>query len=145
MSAVKPADVRFYFDQDVLGLAHAIGALRADCTYPGDPGAVIKKRERPPSPIVLGTKDPVWIPQVAALGWLIITRDARIQSHFAEIAAVRNSRAKMVALAGDDARTTWQQLGIMLRQWPRLEELQAQPGPFIYTATRTTLKRILIS
>lgn len=36
---MRPAVVRFYFDADVLGLAHTICRLRNDCTYPGDPGA----------------------------------------------------------------------------------------------------------
>jgi hypothetical protein len=44
---MKPADVCFYFDADILGLAHIICALRSDCTYPGDPGAAIKRRLRP--------------------------------------------------------------------------------------------------
>jgi len=97
VSTAKPADVRFYFDQDILGLAHVIAGLRADSTYPGDVGAVIKRRQRPACPVTPGTKDMVWIPQVTDLGWLIITRDSRIQAHKAEIAAVRDSSAKLVA------------------------------------------------
>jgi len=53
--------VRFYFDADVLGLAHVVAGLRSD-------------------------------------------------------AAVETSNARMVALAGDDARGTWQQLEILMRQ-----------------------------
>ncbi len=100
MSRARPAAVRFYFDADVLGLAHVVAGLRSDATYPGDPGAVIKRRERPACPIAdPAAKDDVWIPQVATLGWLIVTRDSRIQQHRAEIAAVKDSRARMVALA----------------------------------------------
>lgn len=51
MSRVKPADVRFYVDADVLGLAKVLAALRNDITFPGDPGAVIHKRHRPPCTI----------------------------------------------------------------------------------------------
>ena len=47
----KPATVRFYFDADVLGLAKAVVGLRSDSTYPGDPGGVVHKRQRPPCPI----------------------------------------------------------------------------------------------
>jgi hypothetical protein len=142
VSGVKPADVRFYFDQDVLGLAHVIAALRSDCTYPGDPGAVVKKRNRPACPIAPGAKDPAWIPEVARRGWLIITRDSRIQSHRAEVSAVRDNGARMIALSGDEARSTWHQLEIVMQRWRRLEELLDQPGPFIYTATRTSLKPV---
>ncbi len=94
MSSPKPASVRFYFDADVLGLAHVVAGLRSDATYPADPGAIIKRRKRPACPIAdPATKDDVWIPQVASLGWLIITRDSRIQQHRAEIAAVKASSA----------------------------------------------------
>lgn len=34
---MKPADVRFYFDADILGLAKLIAGLRSDVTYPAIP------------------------------------------------------------------------------------------------------------
>ena len=143
MSRAKPAVVRFYFDADVLGLAHVVAALRSDATFPGDPGAVIKRRERPPSPIAdPGTEDDIWIPRVAALGYLIITRDSRIQQHRAEIAAVKTNNARMVALSGDEARGTWQQLEVLRRHWRASEVLATRPGPFVYTARRASLKAV---
>ena len=139
----RPADVRYYFDADVLGLAKVVAGLRADATYPGDKGAVVHKRQRPPCPIVdPQTPDPEWIPEIANRGWLIITRDRHIRDHPAEIDAVRTHRAKMVALAGEDARGTWQQLEVLMRQWRKIVEL-TDAGPFIYNATRTSLKPIL--
>src|SRR5947209_3893213 len=120
----RPARVRFYFDADVLGVAKVIAALRSDVTYPGDPGATIHKRTRPPCSITdPATLDRVWIPQVSEREWLIVTRDSRIQDHRAEIEAVRENGAKMVALTGRDARNTWQQLEVVMSQWRRLEEL----------------------
>jgi hypothetical protein len=66
VSRIKPAQVSFYLDADVLGLAHVLAALRADVTYPGDPGAVIHKRERPPCPVATPhAKDTEWIPIVS--------------------------------------------------------------------------------
>ncbi|TAL13160.1 MAG: hypothetical protein EPN99_15895 [Frankiales bacterium] len=143
MSAAKPAVVRFYLDADVLGLAHVVAALRNDATYPGDPGAIIKRRERPACPITdPATKDDVWIPEVASRGWLIITRDSRIQQHPAEIAAVKSNNARMVALSGDEARGTWQQLEVLMRHWRAIEVLATRPGPFVYTAKRGSLKSV---
>lgn len=99
----KPATVRFYFDADVLGLAKALVGLRNDITYPGDPGGVVHKRERPPCPVTdPATADDVWIPVVASYDWLIVTRDSRIQDHRAEIEAVRENDARMIALAGKE-------------------------------------------
>jgi hypothetical protein len=146
VSRAKQAVVCFYFDTDVLGLAHVVAALRNDVTYPGDPGAIIKRRERRPCPVTdPATKDDVWIPAVASLGWLVITRDSRIQQHRAEIAAIKINSARMVALSGNDARGTWQQLEVLMRQWRAVDALASQAGPFIYTATRTSLKPVALA
>jgi PIN domain-containing protein len=100
----RTAVVRFYVDADILGLGKLIASLRNDVTYPGDPGAEIHKRQRPPCPITSpDVLDPDWIPEVARRGWLIVTRDSAIITNRNEIAAVREHRAKMVALNQQDA------------------------------------------
>lgn len=145
MTRVRPAEVRFYFDADVLGLAKVVASLRGDVTYPGDPGATVHKRTRPACPIAdSAVPDREWIPAVAKLGWLIVTRDSRIQDHRAEVSAVRENSAKMVALSGRDARNTWQQLEVLIRQWRGIEQLADQQGPFIWRATRSGLARVSI-
>jgi hypothetical protein len=112
-------------------------------TYPGDPGALIHKRERPPCPVMTPhAKDTEWIPIVAQNRWLIITRDRHIQDNRREIVAVRDSGARMVALSGRDARGTFDQLEIIMIQWRAITQLLATPGPFIYTATRASLRAV---
>lgn len=134
---IRPAQVRFYVDADLLGLAKILCAIRSDFTHPGDPGAVIKRRERPPCMITSpAAKDPSWIPRVAAEGWLIVTRDRHIQQRLGEINAVRNNRAKMVNLASDDARDPWGQLEVFMTRWREIELLADVEGPFIYVITR---------
>lgn len=141
--AAKPATVRFYLDADVLGLAKVLAPLRSDLTYPGDPGAVIHRRSRSACPITSpSTKDTVWIPKVTSLGWLIVTRDSRIQDHRAEIQSVRAAGARMVALAGREATNTWAQLEVVMTQWRAIERLLEDPGPYIYNATRTSLREV---
>ena len=143
MSRIKPADVRFYLDADLLGLARVLAGLRHDVTYPGDPGALIHKRSRPPCPITSpAVKDTQWIPEVAARGWLIITRDRHIQEHHLEIAAVREHRARMVALTAADAGSVFAQLEVVMSRWRDIERCVAEPPPFIYAATRTTMRSI---
>jgi hypothetical protein len=142
-SPARPATVRFYFDADVLGLAKAIGNLRTDITWPGDDGGMVHKRLREPCPIrSTATPDVEWIPVVARHNWLIITRDSRIQDHRAEIEAVRNNAARMIALAGRDARGVWSQLEVFMCQWRAIEATHTEDGPFIYSATRTRLRPI---
>jgi len=137
----RPAEVRFYFDADVLGLAKIMVQVRPDCTYPGDPGGVLHKRRRPPCPITQpATLDPDWIPEVARHGWLIITRDSNIQGHTAEIEAVRQNGAKMIALSGKDSIGTWAQLNVLLHHWRRVELAYEEQAPFIYSATRTSFR-----
>jgi hypothetical protein len=96
----KPASIRFYVDVDLLGLAKILVQVRSDVTYPGDPGEVLHRRERPPC-VITNTEvpDTVWIPSVAQEGWLIVSRDSNVAAHRAEIEAVRLFGAKMVALA----------------------------------------------
>lgn len=143
MTRPRPDVVRFYVDADVLGLGKTLAVLRTDVTYPGDPGATIRKRVRPACPVAgPHVQDTDWIPVVADAGWLIITRDRRIQDHHLEVAAVRDSGAKMVNLTADTASTTWGQLEVVMRHWRTMEKLQRQPGPFIYRASLAKLNEI---
>ena len=43
----------------------------------------------------------------AVRGWLIVTRDSMITQNRNEIVAVRENKAKMVALNQRDAQTKW--------------------------------------
>jgi hypothetical protein len=138
----KPAPVQFYIDADVLGLAKILVQTRADVTYPGDPGGPVKGgRIRAACTIKdTATRDSVWIPETARQGWIIITRDRRIQEHRAEIEAVRTSGARMITLAGAEAVDTFHQLEALMCNWRRILSLAGRPGPFICIVTRTTLR-----
>lgn len=145
MSArAKTARVQYYIDADLLGLAKILVQVRPDVTYPGDPGGITRNRRvRPPCPIKEPrTLDHVWIPETARRGWLIITRDRHIQDHRAEINAVRESGARMVTLAGNEAVTPFAQLEVVMCQWRRIEAILAEAAPFIYSATRTTFRKV---
>lgn len=143
---MKPATVRFYFDADILGLAKVVGALRPDVTYPGDAGAQIHGRARPPCAITTAdTPDTDWIPYTAASGMLAITRDGRIRQRVAEIDAVIEREARLVVLTSADAKTVWDQLEVLMIQWRRIEKLHDDPGPFVYRASRSQLDAVTLS
>jgi hypothetical protein len=138
-------DVRFYFDADILGLAHVVCALRLDCTYPGDKGLTIKRRTRPPCVVTTPkAKDPEWIPVVANQGWIAITRDSNILDHLSALQAVRNNGLRLVTLSGPDGKYKWTQLEIIMTQWRRIEALQDRTGPLIISSTRTTFRELAI-
>ena len=60
---IRAARVRIYVDADIRGLGIILGQLRNDLTYPGDPGAEIHKRQRPPCPVTrTSLLDVGWIP-----------------------------------------------------------------------------------
>ncbi len=120
-----------------------MAGLRNDVTYPGDPGALIHNKLRPPCVITTPeTDDSDWIPVVASRGWLIITRDRRIQDHRLEVAAVMDNSAKLVALSSAEAGNKWAQLEVVMSRWREIDALVELPGPFIYTATRSTLDEV---
>jgi hypothetical protein len=137
--AARPAQVNYYVDADVLGVARVLADIRRDVTYPGDPGGSVKGgRVRPPCTVTeAAADDEAWIPETARQGWLAITRDKAIQDNHAEIEAVRVSGARMVAMAGREAIDTFAQLEVLLCNWRRIEALLAEAGPFIYNVTRT--------
>lgn len=137
MSRVKAADVRVYFDADVLGLAHILCRERTDFTYPGDPGLTLHKRRRSACAIAPHAKDQDWIPIVSRRNWLIIGRDRHIQQRPVELDAVRRHNARMVNLAGEDAGNTWAQLEVFMTRWREIEAVLEKPGPFIYQAFLT--------
>ncbi|GEL16932.1 hypothetical protein [Pseudonocardia asaccharolytica] len=66
---------------------------------------------------------------------------ARIQELTAEIAAVRDSGARMVALGSRDARGTFDQLEVFMSRWRAIQVCLDEPGPFIYVAPRSTFRR----
>lgn len=143
MTKVRAAHVSYYFDADVLGPAKILAAIRPDVTYPGDPGGIIHKKQRPACIVATtNTLDDVWIPLVTEQGWLIITKDRHIQTRVREIQAVRDHGARMVALAGTEAIGTFNQLEIIMRQWRRIQACLDEAGPFIYRATRTSFKPV---
>jgi uncharacterized protein with PIN domain len=145
VNAYRTADVRFYIDADLLGLAKILASVRYDVTYPGDPGDRLYRRQRPPCLITNpATLDHDWLPTVAAQGWVVITRDRRIQGHRAEIAAVREHGARLITLSSADAVSKFAQLEIVMCRWRDIEGCTREPGPFIYQTTRTAFTKLNI-
>ena len=50
-------------------------------------------------------------------------------------------QAKMFRLDARHGLNKWQQLEIIVTQWRRFEQMSELPGPWLYMATRTTLRK----
>lgn len=112
-------------------------------TYPGDPGAVVRKRQRSPCAIASTDVDDVdWIPRIAADGMIAISRDSKISRRIAEVEAVVRHKLRLVVLTSADAGTVWAQLEVLMCQWRGIERLVDVPGPYIYRASRTQLSAV---
>jgi hypothetical protein len=136
--------VRFYVDADLIGLAKVLVAVRSDVTFPGDTGGLgIDGLNREPCPVDAGTLDVDWVPKVAGLGWVIITRDRHIRHRPAEREALIEHKARLVTLDARRQLDRWGQLEIVVTQWRAIEEMADLPGPWVYSASRTGLHKFL--
>jgi hypothetical protein len=140
----RPAEVRFYFDADILGVARIVASLRPDVTFPGDPGAEVQRRYRGPCPVAsTRVPDREWIPIVTARGWAIVTRDRHIRDRPAELAAVLEHGARLFAITSRETPLdTFRILEIVMTRWRDIERIATLPGPFVYAVARGGTSRI---
>ncbi len=137
------AHVQYYIDADMLGRGKLLVQVRTTSPTRAIQAAFCTIVGVSPAPSCLrpcrtsnGSRS--W----TANHWLIITRDANIAVNRAEIAAVRDNAARMVTLSGRDAIGTWNQIEILMTQWRQIQSFLDQPGPFIYAATRTSIRAV---
>jgi len=135
---------RWYIDADTLGLAHVLIRARHDVTFPGDDGTRHSARwTLPPCPIQqTSARDTEWIPQVAAAGMAIISRDAAISRRRVEKDAILAAGAQMFAITDPGQLRVWDLLEIVMQRWRDMERLRERPGPYIFALTRTRMTEI---
>lgn len=74
--ASRRAHIRYFADENALGLAKILLRQRDDIVHPGHPLV-------PEAP--LGTADLNWVPLVGRMRWIVLSRDRRIRSRPAEL------------------------------------------------------------
>lgn len=125
-------DIRFYVDEDILGLGAGLMWLRPDvvtCGY--EP--VGDKLHR-------GMPDIEWIPAVAALGLIAITNNDKIRKNPIEAALCVQHGARIIGLAGKLAqRNTWDSVLLLARHWQSIENfVDTKPnGPWWLAVTQS--------
>jgi hypothetical protein len=112
---------QYFVDENLLPVGRALAHVRADVVHPDHPAL---------PQIPLGTKDPEWIPLVGrdALNLVVITRDGQIRRKSVEAALCSAYHVRLVVLTGKKSLTKWENLGLLVRTWDKLEKKVAELG-----------------
>src|SRR3990170_3681756 len=113
MSASAP-DLRWFVDETSMGLGKMLAIARTDVVHPGHFWL--------PS-VPTGTPDLDWMPIVADMGLVVISRDKRIRTKPAELAAFRAAELRVFWLAGKKDLSNWESIKLVIRHWDRMEHI----------------------
>lgn len=108
--------IRFYVDEDILGIGYAAMWLRPDVITCGV-GQVAADLPRQ-------IPDVDWIPRVTARGWVAITGNRRIRTNPVEAGIAVGCGARIICFAGSAGnRTSWEKTGLLIRHWAAIESM----------------------
>jgi len=114
-------NLRFYFDESLLGVGKAVTIARRDTIHVGHP---LIEAEFP-----LGVLDTEWIPRVAKRDLVVPLRDRRIRTKPAELLAFREHRVRAFWVAGKKDLSVWATLARLVHRSPEVERIVATRGP----------------
>src|SRR5947209_2032198 len=78
------------------------------------------------------TEDAVWLGEVAAKNWIVLTKDERIRYRPLEIRALELARLRTFIMVGGNLRGS-DMANILVKAMPAILKLvEARSGPFIY-------------
>ena len=134
----------WYVDADTIGLGRVLAAAKLRVNWPGDDGIRQNPRDAVnPSPVMhTHMADDAWIPAVSRAGMAIITRDKMILRRTSEINAVAAANARMFALAVPENLNIWGLARLTAANWPEMERLAKEPGPFICNVSWTRVRQV---
>lgn len=126
---------RFYVDESALGLGKILARARRDVVHPGH-------RLLPEIPP--GTLDPDWMPIVASLDLVVISRDRHIKTKPAELRLYHEHGLRAFWIAGRKDMDNWGNLDRIVRAWGQIEALVELrgAGPWFYALTEGAIKEI---
>ena len=93
-----------------------------------------------------GTQDLDWMPIVARMGWIALTRDRRIRSRPAELVVYREHGLRSVWIGGKHDHSPADLAAMFSRHEPRLirQSTKLGAGPWALTMTPSGLKELRI-
>ncbi len=136
--ATDPVPSRWFVDETSLGLGKMLAIARDDVVHPGH-------FSLPTVPT--GTLDTVWMPIVAAMGLVVISRDKRIRTKPAELAAFRSAGLRTFWIAGKKDLSNWENLKLIVKHWDRMEEIvrDGGPGPWFQAIQDSGIRDITVA
>lgn len=131
-----PDSVRFYVDEDILGIGYGMMWLRPDVTTCGQsPFAAQLPR---------GIHDVDWIPMTSALGLVAVTANSKIRTNPVEASVAVSCGARIIGLGGRSGqRTSWQTVTLLTRHWQAIETfIKENPeGPWWLSVTQAGIRQ----
>lgn len=83
------------------------------------------------------TKDPIWLRECGARGWLVVCRAKRIRYRHLEIQAILEHSVGCFVLVQRKAPTKWEYLKLLTKTLDEMERLFGQTErPFIFAVNR---------
>lgn len=128
---------RWFVDETSLGLGKMLAIARADVLHPG--------HHLLPS-VPTGTLDTVWMPIVAGMDLVVISRDKRIRTKPAELAALRAVGLRVFWISGRRDMSNWDNLRLIVKWWDRMNNVvhDRLTGPWFYAVSDGALTEIAV-
>lgn len=135
--AAARVDPKWFVDETSLGLAKMLAIARDDVLHPGHPAL--------PS-VPTGTLDTVWMPIVSGMDLVVISRDKRIRTKPAELAAFKSAGLRVFWVAGKRDLSNWGNLKLIVKWWDRMEEIVRDRGsvPWFQAIHHTRIRELTV-
>lgn len=125
-----PVVPKWFVDENMLDIGHAMSSVRKDVVYPGHPAI--------PS-IPRMALDDEWMPVVGEMGLIVFSRDKRLRYKPVERRALEAYSVRVVNLTSGNNLSSWDRLALILRYWSSIEERTAIPGPWLVSLSQNGL------
>lgn len=83
-----------------------------------------------------GQPDTVWLPEIGARGWVLLTKDKQIKKRALEVHAILNAGVRAFILITSGLRGD-EQADIFLKAMRKVYRICRLRGPFVFTMTRS--------
>jgi hypothetical protein len=95
--------------------------------------------------INVGDKDADWLPYVGRKDWATIMRDQHIDTRSGERKAFMENNVRAFVLTGSGEFYMWDMVKLLMHRWDRIikQVSSGEPGPYLYSVTRTTFRRLI--